>query len=550
MKQKIIAAVSFALTAFALGAFAGEPEKTYIVANSADPDSVALAESYAKQRGVPNGNIIALDLPKKMHISAGEYFEQFENPLMEKLSAAGALKAEKTGKKIFGGRDEMKFLSHDIDYIILMRGVPVGILPSEGKGGLKTDAASVDSELSARFAPAQTRDGFIKNPIYGAFKEADQFKRLGILRVFRLDGPARSDVEKIIQSGLRAEKSGLRGRAYIDKSLFAKPGDEMLDKSAEILDKLNFDLSIDSEKPLFDFDKRMDAAAFYFGWYANNPQKYFADKNFKLADGAVCVHIFSFSAHNMADARQWTPRFAQLGALFAAGNVFEPYLALTHNTAALSLAIARGMSLGEAAYAAQPALSWQTVNVGDPLARPMSRNLSEQLKDIAQGRVDELSQYSVIRAMNAAEKQKGTNAAISLGKAFLEKLDAKYALLWRLSQAYAKAGQAQTAVQTAEEAAKSGLCKRPDLQGLAMEIAEFLAANSAGESAMKIYDNLAEARGDMPFCEVLVKRAKEASEKCGVQMSERLRGIEERVAKHNADLAERKRLAEEKNAQK
>ena len=67
---------------------------------------------------------------------------------------------------------------------------------------------------------------------------------------------------------------------------------------------------------------------------------------------------------------------------------------------------------------------------------------------------------------------------------------------------------------------------------------------------MKIYDNLAEARSDMPFCEVLAKRAKEASEKCGAQMSERLRELDAKVAKHNADIAERKRLAEEKSAQK
>ena len=44
-------------------ASAPEAQRVVVVANSADPDSRALAEYYAAARGIPAGNIVALPLP-------------------------------------------------------------------------------------------------------------------------------------------------------------------------------------------------------------------------------------------------------------------------------------------------------------------------------------------------------------------------------------------------------------------------------------------------------------------------------------------------------
>ena len=527
-------------------AFASDAKKVYLVANSNVPEGIALAKDYAKKRGVPESNIIELNLPDKQHISAGEYFGLLENPLMDKLAQLGALNAEKTGNKVFEGRDEMKFKSHEIDYIILFMGVPIGILPTDGQYGMKTDAASVDSELSARFAPMKDRKGIVKNPMFGAFKNADDFKKIGLLRVFRIDAPTAENARKIVDSCLRAERRGLRGRAYVDKSHFVESGDEMLDKTAQILKKMNFDLSVDPDKPLFDYNKRMDAAALYFGWYSYTVEKYFADRGFKMADGAVSVHIFSFSAKDMRNARSWTPRFASLGTSFAAGNVFEPYLHLTHNTAALALAVARGNEIGECAYAAQPALSWQTVNVGDPLFRPSEHSLSEQIADIERGEVDELSQYSVTRAMNAAESQKGLSAAIAVGKHYLPKLKDAYALNWKLSQKYFESGAVGEAVKYALAAAGADIYKRPDLQGLAMEIAEFLSKNGKAAGAVEIYETLAKNRRDLNFGRVLLKFAVPACSQAGMPLPENIAKIKSAVEADDAA----KELAKKKAAEK
>ncbi len=56
------------------------------------------------------------------------------------------------------------------------------------------------------------------------------------------------------------------------------------------------------------------------------------------------------------------------------GCVYEPYLSLTPNVAVFLERFTIGQfTFGEAAWAAQPALSWQTTVVGDPLYRPFGR---------------------------------------------------------------------------------------------------------------------------------------------------------------------------------
>ena len=57
------------------------------------------------------------------------------------------------------------------------------------------------------------------------------------------------------------------------------------------------------------------------------------------------------------------------------GCVAEPYLSGTPDVGTFTARlIYHGLTFGEAAYAAQPVLSWQTTVVGDPLYRPFGRN--------------------------------------------------------------------------------------------------------------------------------------------------------------------------------
>jgi tetratricopeptide (TPR) repeat protein len=72
--------------------------------------------------------------------------------------------------------------------------------------------------------------------------------------------------------------------------------------------------------------------------------------------------------------QHWVGPLLADGATATIGYVQEPYLAGTINVATLfGDFTVFGFSFGEAAYAAQPVLSWQTTVVGDPLYRPFGR---------------------------------------------------------------------------------------------------------------------------------------------------------------------------------
>lgn len=177
----------------------------------------------------------------------------------------------------------------------------------------------------------------------------------------------------------------------------------------------------------------MDAPAFYFGWYTFRPCGYFAEKGFSFPRGASALHIYSFSASDMLNAANWTPAFVSKGAAAVFGNVYEPYLGGTHHPHVYALALARGMSSGEAATAAMPFLSWQGVFVGDPLFKPFKTGLDAQMRAIDSGSADALSQYSVIRAMNRIAREKGAAAAFDFGSKYVGKISRRRAALEALA---------------------------------------------------------------------------------------------------------------------
>lgn len=226
----------------------------------------------------------------------------------------------------------------------------------------------------------------------------------------------------------------------------------------------------------------MDAPAFYFGWYTFRPCGYFAEKGFSFPRGASALHIYSFSASDMLNAANWTPAFVSKGAAAVFGNVYEPYLGGTHHPHVYALALARGMSSGEAATAAMPFLSWQGVFVGDPLFKPFKTGLDAQMRAIDSGSADALSQYSVIRAMNRIAREKGAAAAFDFGSKYVGKFP-DGALLWKLSQTAAAEGNSAESVRLASDALGRDLYSEASNRGLAMEICRYLIPRGGAPSA-------------------------------------------------------------------
>lgn len=549
MKRAVFFFLSAAL--FALCARAEVlPSKVYVVANSDDPDSLAIADFYASARGIPKGNIVGLPMPKAGKISKAEYFEKIENPLVAELAKRGALKAVKLGGREPSGREIYSYVSHDIDFLVLCRGVPWGINPTPGSPAPNppksfSDAASVDSEISGRFVSSKSFAGFVKNPLFNNYSWAMTPSITGTIPVARLDGVSRADVEASVRNALEAEKKGVRGRVYIDESKREKTGDKWLSAAGKILSAAGFDVSENTEPRLFGFADRMDAPAFYFGWYAFNPAGYFADKNFKFPAGASALHIFSFSAANMRDRNSWTPAFTAEGASATFGNVYEPYLGGTHYPHVYVLALARGMSAGEAATAAMPFLSWQGVFVGDPMFKPFKTDLKKQMENIDAGEIDELSQYSVIRMVNSISKKGGARAAFDYASKYVGKMpDA--ALLWKLAQLAAADKNTSASEQLARDALSRDIYSKVSDRGLAFEICAYLIplSQQSRAAARGSLERLAGLSEDGEYLVAVARLAKELSKR--EELGRELAGVVKRADAYAAQKA----MEREKNAKK
>lgn len=549
MKRAVFFFLSAAL--FALCARAEVlPSKVYVVANSDDPDSLAIADFYASARGIPKGNIVGLPMPKAGKISKAEYFEKIENPLVAELAKRGALKAVKLGGREPSGREIYSYVSHDIGFLVLCRGVPWGVNPSPNSPAPNppksfSDAASVDSELSGRFVSSKKLAGFLKNPLFNNYSWGMTPSITGTIPVARLDGVSRADVEASVKNALEAEKKGVRGRVYIDESKREKTGDKWLSAAGKILSAAGFDVSENTEPRLFGFADRMDAPAFYFGWYAFNPAGYFADKNFKFPVGASALHIFSFSAANMRDRNSWTPAFTAEGASATFGNVYEPYLGGTHYPHVYVLALARGMSAGEAATAAMPFLSWQGVFVGDPMFKPFKTDLKKQMENIDAGEIDELSQYSVIRMVNSISKKGGARAAFDYASKYVGKMpDA--ALLWKLAQLAAADKNTSASEQLARDALSRDIYSKVSDRGLAFEICAYLIplSQQSRAAARGSLERLAGLSEDGEYLVAVARLAKELSKR------EELGGELAGVVKRADAYAAQKAMEREKNAKK
>jgi len=75
--------------------------------------------------------------------------------------------------------------------------------------------------------------------------------------------------------------------------------------------------------------------------------------------------------------QHWCGPLLAKGATCTMGCMYEPYLQFTPNVAYTIQALGNGFTFGEAAWASQIALSWQTAVIGDPLYQPFKKSPPE-----------------------------------------------------------------------------------------------------------------------------------------------------------------------------
>jgi hypothetical protein len=194
-------------------------------------------------------------------------------------------------------------------------------------------------------------------------------------------------------------------------------GDRWLEAVVKQLDGLGFDTEVERTPATYAAGARMDAPVLYFGWYAGDINGPFALPGFQFPPGAIAMHIHSYSARTLRSTTAgWTGPLIARGATATVGNVFEPYLQLTHHPDLLLRALARGATLADAAYYALPALSWQAILIGDPLYRPFAVPFDEQWKNLAR-LPPRLAGYAALRRMHELDAANQHDEATAFARA-------------------------------------------------------------------------------------------------------------------------------------
>ena len=385
-----------------------------VLANAADADSLAIARHYAAAREVPAANLLAWKMPSSEAVSWRDFVAAVWNPLLERLVADRWVDAIPMTARDAVGRRKHAPNGHRIAALVVCRGVPLKIEhdpalhvdtpPYAGRGEFRTNAGAVDAELSLLAAPNYPINAVVPNPLFR--NETPSVSDLRqVVRVSRLDGPSAADAIGLIDRAIAAEKSGLRGRAYVDIANRDATGDAWFESVARQLEELGFDTAVDRLPGTFPAHARFDAPVLYFGWYASTVDGPFTVPGFRFPPGAIALHLHSYSAATLRSPETgWTGPFIARGVTATVGNVHEPYLGFTHAPHLLLQALARGSTWVEAVYFALPALSWQAVAIGDPLYRPFPPGHGIRAKFSGEA-PERLDAYDGLRRMKRLEAE-------------------------------------------------------------------------------------------------------------------------------------------------
>ena len=512
--------VQFAILILALAplwARAGGGE-VVVIYNSRLPESRAVAEYYAQARQVPNNQVFGFALTTNEEMSRLEFQDKLQMPLARRLEGDGLWRfASFTNAptNVQPNRVIRRVAASKIRYAVLCYGVPLKISPDPDlrepentslPSQFRRDEAAVDSELAwlplVEVKPPLA--GPLQNWAYGATNAAALNPTNGILLVARLDGPTAEIARGLVDKALQAERDGLWGRAYFDaRGLTAAQtnywlGDEWILGAAQIARALGFETVVDDKPDLIPASFPMSQVALYAGWYVDSASGPFQLPKVEFMPGAFAYHLHSFSAATLRSASErWCGPFVAKGATCTMGCVYEPYLSLTPNVAMFLERFTIGQfTFGEAAWASQPALSWQTTVVGDPLYRPFGKSPVGLHQELAE-RHSPLVEWSYLRLFNVdlARGVSPTNLTAFIESSGIATNSA--VLTEKLGDLYAMQGKLPPAIDAYERA----LTLNPSPQHrirLRLTLADKLQARDFNGAARRDYQKLLEESPDYP----------------------------------------------------
>jgi uncharacterized protein (TIGR03790 family) len=511
--------VRFTVFVFALAplfACAGGNE-VVVIYNNRMPGSKVVAEHYAQMRQVPESQVYGFDLPITEEMTRAEFENALQFPLASRLAVDKLWRFGSVTNAATNGqpkRVENRIVESKIRYAVLCYGVPLKIaadpnLREPGRENarpelLRNDAA-VDSELA--WLPLVKMNvplsGPLPNWVYGTTNTALLHPTNGILLVARLDGPGVEIARGLVDKALAAERDGLWGRAYfdargLDKTNSSYEGDEWMLNAGEICRELGFETIVDKNPETFPADFPMSQIAIYCGWHDENVSGPFTLPKVEFMTGAFAYHLHSFGAATLRSTNQfWAGPLLAKGATCTMGCVNEPYLPCTPNVAAfLARLTAGGFTFGEAAWAAQPVLSWQTTVVGDPLYRPFGKEPSALHAEFARTH-NPLIEWSYLRVVNLGLVH---GAPVHQFTALLENIPnarTSAVLTEKLADLYEMQGKPSSAIETYELALTRNPSPEQHIR-LRLTLAEKLLAGGREADAIENYKRLLQEAPDYP----------------------------------------------------
>ncbi|MGN6555659.1 MAG: TIGR03790 family protein [Verrucomicrobiota bacterium] len=390
-KAAVLALLALAWAAPAPAANPGD--EVIVIYNTKVPESKAVAEHYAERRHVPAKQVFGFALSVGDEMSRSEFQDSLERPLAKALEKQKLWHVTAETIRATNGQPARviwKPSESKIRYAVICYGVPFRIkrdaalkekATSEVRAELRRNEAAVDSELAMlpNLEQHLPLTGPLTNPLYGSTNRFAFSATNGVLMVTRLDGPSAAIARGLVDKAIEAETNGLWGRAYIDVRNIADPsykiGDDWMRGAAEVCRHLGLETVVDTNAATFAAGFPMSQIAFYAGWYDGDVSGPFAQPHVEFMPGAFAYHLHSYSGANLRSAtKNWVGPLLAKGATATMGCVDEPYLGGTPDIAIFA---ARFMfnefTFGEAAYASQSVLSWQTTVIGDPLYRPFGQ---------------------------------------------------------------------------------------------------------------------------------------------------------------------------------
>ncbi|MEI7730250.1 MAG: TIGR03790 family protein [Verrucomicrobiota bacterium] len=364
--------------------YAGEGEQVVVIYNRKMPESKQVAEHYAQQRRVPATQVFGLDLPVAEEISRSQFEQQLQTPLLQVLLTNQFM--------VYGPpttNASKRFpVQAKIRYVLLCYGVPLKITHDLSHKDPVPDAsvpepfrvnhAAVDSELAC--LPLNEGRypliGIVQNPVYSMGDLALFHPTNGVLMVTRLDGPSAAIAMGLVNKAIEAETNGFWGRAYIDlRGLTNGPlmmGESWMGMAAQVCFRDGMETVVDTHDGAFTAGFPLSHIAFFAGWRNDDVSAPYSRPHLEFMPGAFAYYLYSYGAATIRSATQHcVGPFLAKGATCTMGCVYEPYLGGTPNVGMFAQRWLKDrFTFGEAAYACQGLLSWQTTFVGDPLYRP------------------------------------------------------------------------------------------------------------------------------------------------------------------------------------